>query len=88
MNLQERLKIIEETCSNDNWNGYGAKVLSKELIQRARQLLPMLNERVDVFPLVDGALQFEFEENGLYSQLTLYANGLTSMYTEGDTLNC
>ena len=84
ISLEERLNYIKASCSVDNWNGYGASALPDKLFQLASKLLPMLREETEIFPIVDGALQFEFEpeEYKGYNELVLYTDGHIDLYSE------
>ena len=66
-----------------NWDSYGADVVSKNAIDTAIETLNYLNSKgqltngliVNVFPMRDGGIQFEFDGENICAELEINHNG-------------
>lgn len=66
----DKLNRIE--ALGDNWNGYGAVPISKELVKEAKRITKALRMIPQVYPTADGTLQFEYEKkDGSYLEISL-----------------
>lgn len=70
--VQRVVEINEEKISNlvklesiaslqDNWNGNGAKAISRDLIARVKKWIPFLERQPEIFPTACDTLQLEYE---------------------------
>lgn len=55
----EKLKVISEL--QENWNGNGAPVFSKELIEKVGQILQALKIQPEIFPTALSTIQLEYD---------------------------
>lgn len=58
MNTFKDLRKLEK-----NWNDYNAEPLIPEYIDTAEELYAILPANFEIFPLADGGVQLEYEEN-------------------------
>ncbi len=66
-----------------NWDSYNADIVSKSAIYTAIETLNHLNSKgqltngfmVNVFPMRDGGIQFEFDGNNICAELEIDQNG-------------
>lgn len=66
--VYEKLSRIEQLT--ENWNGYGAVPISKEVIANTRRLLGFLAVKPEVFPVPDGSIQIEYDrKDGAYLEI-------------------
>ena len=69
----ELLRLKEIAQLPDDWNGYGAKSISAEIIEKGKNLILELNRKwidCDLFPTQRATLQIEFElEAGTYFEI-------------------
>lgn len=56
---RKKLKLIESF--KDDWNGYGAKPISKNVIQQAYEINSKLQYPLEIFPRADNSVQFEMD---------------------------
>lgn len=60
---------------SENWNGYGAKPFSSQVIEKAIRLIKSLKYQPEVFPIPGGCIQFEYEkDNGSYIEFEIPDN--------------
>lgn len=60
----------------EDWNGYGAPVFRKPLIDFAKNVVRTLSHQPEIFPIAGGAIQFEYEKpSGEYLEFELYEDG-------------
>lgn len=66
--LEENITTLREiSLLEEGWDGYDARKINEKVIKKLEQILPSLFEQPDIFPLVNGNIQFEYEkENGEY----------------------
>jgi carbohydrate-selective porin OprB len=74
MNLDEVNGKIDVISSlKKNWNGYGAKAFSQNVIDRAKMITQLLFSEVEVFPTGRGTIQFEWElDDNNYLEIEVY----------------
>lgn len=59
--LRENTRILAEIAGLENdWDGYGALSVPKEIIERVLLLMPILERQPDIFPTPDGTIQLEY----------------------------
>lgn len=84
-NLKKLQKISELP---DNWNGYGAKPISKEVIQEVRTTVSELNYQPEIFPLPDNEIQLEFDgPNQSYMEIVIGTKDLANVFIMDSTGN-
>lgn len=77
-NLKKLQKINE---LSDNWNGYGAKPVSKEVIQEVRRIVSQLDYQPEVFPLSDNEIQLEFDgPDRSYMEIVIGTKDLANVF--------
>lgn len=77
-NLEKLNKINQLT---DNWNGYGAKPISNEIIQEVRTIITELNYQPEIFPLPDNEIQIEFDgPNHSYMEIHIGTKDLVNAF--------
>lgn len=77
-NLKKLQKINE---LSDNWNGYGAKPVSKEVIQEVRRIVSQLDYQPEVFPLSDNEIQLEFDgPDQSYMEIVIGTKDLANVF--------
>jgi len=76
MKLKKAIKIISEIRDlKDNWNGYGAKPISKGVINRALQLVVLMKPLPDMIcPTANNSIQFEWENKLLYLEIEIFSD--------------
>lgn len=81
----DKLQLISEL--KYNWNLYGAKPISKELVDIMRSLIYKLEYQPEIFPTACESIQFEYEkDNGDYVEFELVDNDtieIFRMYSNG-----
>lgn len=81
-NLQKISKL------SDNWNGYGAKPVSKEVIQEVRMIVCELNYQPEIFPLSDNEIQLEFDgPDQSYMEIVIGTKDLANVFIIDSTGN-
>lgn len=84
-NLKKLQKISELP---DDWNGYGAKPISKEVIQEVRTIVSELNYQPEIFPLPDNEIQLEFDgPNQSYLEIVIGTKDLANIFIMDSTGN-
>lgn len=87
---QRRQYNIEKLLSfeqlQDNWNGYGAKSFSRQLIQKC--LLIIKNDKLiyqpDIFPTGRQSVQFEYENDESYLEFEIFESSIGCLYMKND----
>ena len=73
--ISELSRIQEIELLQDNWNGYGAKAIEKEILEKGRLLIFELHRRfisADAFPTQRSTLQIEYKnDNGDYFEIEI-----------------
>lgn len=68
----EQMKLLE-----DNWNGYGAKIIDNELIEKCKNVIKNLTFQPEIFPTGRESIQLEYElENGQYLEFEVSNNSI------------
>lgn len=77
--IWKKLQKINEL--SDNWNGYGAKPVSKEVIQEVRRIVSQLDYQPEVFPLSDNEIQLEFDgPDQSYMEIVIGTKDLANVF--------
>ena len=59
--LKQNMKILMEFSQlSDNWDEYGAKAPSIQIITKVMEILPKLSKQPDIFPTPEGNIQLEY----------------------------
>ena len=73
---EKRLKLIKKIESfrnyKDNWNGYGASPLSKNVIKKAITLASEMYPIPEAFPTACDSIQLEWEMENIYLELEIF----------------
>lgn len=68
-----------------NWNGYDAEPISDKLIYFVKNLIFELDIIPEIFPVADGSIQLEYDQDGKYLEFQIYEDKhMTWYYKEGD----
>lgn len=78
----DRLNKLAEL--ENNWNGYGAKKFSNNLIERIKKIISILEVQPEIFPTGAQSIQLEYENKDSYLEFEIYENGQIKAYREGD----
>lgn len=66
------------------WNGYDAEPFSDKLIYFVKNLISELDIIPEIFPVADGSIQLEYDQNGKYLEFQIYEDKhMTWYYREG-----
>jgi hypothetical protein len=76
-------KIISFSNLRSNWDSYNAEIISNAAIKAAKEILDHLNINglltseieINVFPMRDGGIQFEFDGEHICAELEINPNG-------------
>ena len=67
----------------NGWDGYHAKAINSDTAKRAATLIDRLPVAPEVFPTLDGNIQFQFEDkSNNYLELELRSDGTAEFYME------
>lgn len=67
-----------------NWNGYDAEPFSDKLIYFVKNLISELDIIPEIFPVADGSIQLEYDQDGKYLEFQIYEDKhMTWYYREG-----
>jgi hypothetical protein len=73
--INELSRIQEIESLEDNWNGYGAKAIERDILDKGRLLIYELHRRsisADAFPTQRSTLQIEYKNNyGTYFEIEI-----------------
>jgi hypothetical protein len=80
-NLSEKISGFSNLHSN--WDSYNAEIISNAAIKAAKEILDHLNINglltsdieINVFPMRDGGIQFEFDGEHICAELEINPNG-------------
>ncbi|MCM1323309.1 MAG: hypothetical protein NC218_04000 [Acetobacter sp.] len=53
----------------ENWNGFTAQPIMEEIIEFGKQIVELAETQPEIFPLPNGTLQFEWENDNIYIEL-------------------
>jgi hypothetical protein len=75
--LSDNLKALDSfRALNENWDGYGAKPLPHDLIERMRTLIWILPIQPEIFPTARESIQFEYDcDNGSHIEFEMFTDG-------------
>lgn len=77
--LESRLKLASALS---NLSDQSAKPISNEVLSVAKVFLPLMNTLVDIYPTIDGALQFEWDGDDAYREINIVSEEKASLYFE------
>lgn len=82
--LKEPLARINSFASlSKGWDGYEASVVNRDVIEFAKEVLFRLTAVPEVFPTLEGNIQFQFEDDeDNYLELELQSNNKITTYAE------
>lgn len=87
VNLNEYSNLLEKTLGfsnlHSNWDSYNAEAISNVAINSAKEILDYLNINglltskieINIFPMRDGGIQFEFDGKYICAELEINPNG-------------
>lgn len=65
-------KLDQIEALEDNWNGNGAKAFNKQLLEKTRKIITLLEKQPEVFPTGCDSIQIEYEKkDGSYLEIEL-----------------
>ncbi|PHU34450.1 hypothetical protein [Pseudobutyrivibrio ruminis] len=64
-------KLSDISRLETNWNGNGARKISKKLINEVQIIIEKIVKQPEIFPLPDGRIQFEYESNEGYMEINI-----------------
>jgi hypothetical protein len=67
-------KLKEISKLKDNWDGYGAKIIPKKVIRKAKQILKKSNFDFMIFPTGRESIQLELENKYEYFEIEIFKN--------------
>lgn len=73
-------KLHSFSFLEENWNFYGAKPFQKELINRVKSIINLLEIQPQVFPTGRDSIQLEFERGGDYLEFEIFSDGVISIF--------
>ena len=74
----DRLWDISEL--GEDWNGYGAAPIPREIIEEVRDIILNLEEQPEIFPTADKSIQLEYElTDKSYLEIDVYEKRITVM---------
>ena len=75
------MKLARMAMLKDNWDGYGAEPLPRDIIYKALRLIPDLHFQPEIFPTAEGSIQFEFDkDNGDYLEFQFTGKGSCEVF--------
>ena len=75
------LKLNEIKSLKRNWNGNGAKPISKNIINKTKSLIINLEKQPQIFPTANDSIQLEYDgENNSYLELQVTKKDILSFY--------
>lgn len=82
LELKRNLSKLEEIkLLKRNWNGNGAKPVSKKLVNKTKTLLINLDKQPQIFPTADDSIQIEYDgNNNSYLELQITKEDKLSYY--------
>ncbi len=80
--LNENIEKLNKISQyENNWNGYGAKPISQQLIFQVKDLLNNLKTQPDLFPTACESIQLEYEDDdGNYLEIELFDNNIVHIF--------
>lgn len=80
--LKKNLSKLNEIESlKKNWNGNGAKAISKKLVNKTKLLIINLDKQPQIFPTANDSIQIEYDgENNSYLELQVTQKDVLSFY--------
>ena len=74
--LENLTKLDKISDLKENWNEEGAPSISKDVIQKAKRAIIVLDIQPEIFPVADNSVQFEYSFNDSYLELQFYRNNI------------
>lgn len=80
--LQENLRKLNDIKNlKDNWNGYNAKSIPKEIIEKTKKIITNLSYQPFLAPTGRETIQIEFElTDASYLGFEIFKNKITMLY--------
>ena len=87
--LKKNLSKLNEIESlKKNWNGNGAKAISKKLVNKTKSLIINLDKQPQIFPTANDSIQIEYDgEKNSYLELQISQKDVLSFYKIDKTGN-
>lgn len=74
------MKLDEFHDYEKNWNGYDAEPISDKLIYFVKNLIFELDIIPEIFPVADGSIQLEYDQDGKYLEFQIYEDKHMTWY--------
>lgn len=80
MTMQNIQRLEDIGKLSDNWNGYGARRFSPELVQKCQKIAESLPVEMTIYPTGRQSIQFQYDKNGDYLELEVYEDHTFCLY--------
>ena len=67
-------KLEEISELKENWNGYGAKSIDKDLINECWYIVNQLFVCPEIFPTADNSIQLEYDSDEAYIEIEIFSD--------------
>lgn len=71
----DRLKEISEF--KENWNGYGAEPIDKDLIDECKIIVNQVSVYPEIFPTANKSIQLEYDSDEAYIEIEIFSDRYT-----------
>lgn len=76
-------KLDAMASFSEDWNGYGAKGFSKEIIESSKRIIAHLPKQPEIFPTGRGTVQMEYHrQDGTYLEFEVCQNKVTVLFID------
>lgn len=76
--IRRNIDMLEAVSHlDDNWDGYGAAKIDKDIIRKANEIIYNLIYQPEIFPTGRSTIQLEFDKNGDYLEFEIYSSKIT-----------
>lgn len=82
-------KVLDYRNLEDNWNGYGAKVISDKVITLAIKIINKLEDQsFSVYPVARNSIQIEYNlDDGSYLEFEIFEDKISLLFIKGSDRN-
>lgn len=81
LSKSESIRTLDDIQNlQENWNGYGAKPIPKEIVNLCRDIIMELDYQPDIFPTARRTVQMEYElDDNSYLEFEIYLDHISVM---------
>ena len=77
---QNLFRLDQIAKLEDNWNGYGSKAFSKELVEKCKDIISALELQPKIFPTGRQSIQFQYElEDRSYLEFEIFGGKISCL---------